>query len=274
MSTSTPISPHRAVGCSSDFDADAVREAARAYPPILLAIPCVDWMWSTAVAAITLLSHMLPPGSRLQFMPETYSSISYKRTMIARTLLASPELHAVLMVDSDMDPPADAALRLLSHDLDIVSALYCQRQQPYGLSAAMLEGRAPPTIEERQRPVAVAGVGFGCVLIKRHVFEAVPAPWFADEPNTPGLSEDYWFCHRARACGFTVHLDCLLECGHVGTTSLTPDFSRVWQATPDGQRARARAAHTNHAAMLAAQDGERAAHLAINSQHSPQLTRG
>jgi hypothetical protein len=207
----------------------------RAFPPGLVAVPTVDWMWTSSALALLGIFAALPPNSGMNFMPEAASSIAAKRTQLVEQMLDTPHFEWIAFIDSDMHPPANSVLRLLSHELDVVSALYMQRQPPYVPAVRFLEN-GPPRPEEYQGPAAVNAVGFGMIVIRRQVFERVPRPWFADDPNTPGLNEDFHFCHRAREAGYKIHLDAALECGHVGSTIITPAFASAWQTTPEGQQ--------------------------------------
>ena len=70
--------------------------------------------------------------------------------------------------------------------------------------------------------VKIGACGFGCVLVKRHVFESVGQPAFEyhvalDHKNT--VSEDWDFCAKARSKGFEVWADTGVVCGHIGSTT-------------------------------------------------------
>jgi hypothetical protein len=205
------------------------REREIAQPPVLLGIPTVDWMYTASAAAILFLSHNLPPGSEVHLLPESASSIAAKRTTLVERLLANPRLERLCFIDSDMVPPTDAVARLLAWDRDIISALYTMRQPPYPIAAQFLDDRAP-TDAEAQQPVRVRAVGFGCVLVKRQVFETIGGDWFAERPGFAGQGEDGHFCDRAHAAGIPIYLDLQLEVGHLGVTPLTCAYARNWNA--------------------------------------------
>jgi hypothetical protein len=220
---------------------------ARDYPPGLVGVPTVDWMYSESAQALMNLRGALPPGSEMRFMPQTGSSIALKRTMCVEFLLATPapehnipRLEWLLQCDSDMVPPMATALRLLSHNLDIVAGYYVARQPPYKPCLELADERGNPTYEplvDTLHPVRVTGVGFGCVLVRRHVFEKMGSPWF-EHARRPGWGEDDFFCDRAVAAGFKIHVDPQLEIGHLGVTAITPAFGRAWSATPEARKFR------------------------------------
>jgi hypothetical protein len=208
----------------------------RSWAPGLVAIPTVDWMYTESVQALFELRDTLPIGSEMRLMPQTSSPVATKREMLAHQMLSNPEWQWICYIDSDMVPPPYAVARLLSHKLPIVSAIYAMRQPPYAPCVMWLNSKWPSP-EAFARPVPVRNAGFGCILIQRDVFLNMGSPWFAENPEDPGLGEDYLFCDRARAAGYSVHLDAELEVGHLGITSITPAYGRAWQATPEGQAA-------------------------------------
>lgn len=153
------------------------------------------------------------------------------RTQGAYQLLNGPH-QFLFWLDADVIPPADTIMRLLSHRLPIVSALYHQRFLTWtGAEALYLpcmfnEGRdaqGNPTrvaITDYQPGALIecAYVPSGCILIHRSVFERLLQAgikrfyeWtlHADQPS--GKSEDFDFAAKARAVGFK----CIVDTGIV-----------------------------------------------------------
>jgi hypothetical protein len=61
------------------------------------------------------------------------------------------------------------------------------------------------------------------MLVKREVFDAIPAPWFElgqTNPEEPG--EDYWFVQKVLAAGFNVYADVEQPYGHIAPCTATP----------------------------------------------------
>lgn len=56
-------------------------------------------------------------------------------------------------------------------------------------------------------------VGFGVIMIKREVYETIEKPWFA---MTDKISEDNYFCLKAKKCGFDIFVDGECTTGHIG----------------------------------------------------------
>lgn len=139
----------------------------------------------------------------------------------------------VLFLDSDMVFPIDVMKRLHKHmedGKDIVTGLYFRRRPPFTpvlfKELAIKDGEA---IHEdypdypKNSVFEVAGCGFGCVMLKREVLEAVALEtgnWF--EP-TNGLGEDLAFCVRAKEAGYKIWCDSEIKCGHVGQLIVTEE---------------------------------------------------
>jgi hypothetical protein len=184
---------------------------------------------TTVAWAFGLRNLKLPGG----FLPLAGMPYDMARTQACHAALQHGCSH-IFFLDSDVIPPADAVLRLLSHNQPIVSGVYCRRSPPHGLPVAIARGGwvqlpAQPCLLE------VDLVGAGCLLIRRDVLERFaqsPNPkrpekvWFdwrvdaKDQfPEGQGLSEDFSFCARARLeFGYKVLLDTGLRCKHVGSS--------------------------------------------------------
>jgi hypothetical protein len=120
----------------------------------------------------------------------------------------------VLWLDTDMTFPPDTALRLLSHDADVVAANYVSRTaRPR--PTAMRDGECVSSIGATGLE-EVNHVGMGVFLMKASVVANIPSPrfWYSTETET----EDVYFCRLLRAAGITISIDHDLshEVGHVG----------------------------------------------------------
>lgn len=204
----------------------------RDLPPIMLAVPTVQWTWTDCAAAIARLQAHLPPGSVVHNTGQGFSQIAAARNMIVSQFLKLAPSHglaAILWVDSDMLPRADTAARLLSvateHQASLLSALCFQRIQPFRHTVNFL----PETITPLNGVQEVRETGFGCVLTHRGVFETLPYPWFE------GQHEDVDFYRKARAAGFPCFVDFDFDCGHMATVSITREIADAWHATITGK---------------------------------------
>ena len=126
-------------------------------------------------------------------------------------------------VDSDITFDNNILQKFIDHDLDIVSGIYRQRKEDLILEIYAEHGGNVSWEEIKNKQlVKIGACGFGCVLVKRQVFESVGQPAFEyhvalDHKNT--VSEDWDFCAKARDKGFEVWADTDVVCGHIGSTT-------------------------------------------------------
>lgn len=126
----------------------------------------------------------------------------------------------------------DCLLRLLAHDVDIVVPLVLMRTPPY---APVVTNRQMDDLDEHGNisyeiafdlPASglheVQTAGSAGMLVRRHVIEAMPDPWF--ETDGRGLNEDFTFCRKAREAGFRIWCDVDTPMGHIAPHTVWPDF--------------------------------------------------
>lgn len=130
-------------------------------------------------------------------------------------------------VDSDIIFDVDVLERLMGAECPIVSALYfAQDENGHTWPVAMVHAdrgfRRLNTAElspEFHKPIEVAGVGMGCALIQRKVFEDLkmrPLWPYADSifDGVP-VEGDITFCLRAKEQGFGTYVLSDCRVGHV-----------------------------------------------------------
>ena len=170
------------------------------------------------------------------------SLVCRARNRLACDFLASDATH-LLFIDSDLIFSPEHVDRIAAHaarGVPIVAGLYPKKQRALGWVCNVLEP-CPEPDEHDLQPVKYAGTGFLCIA--REVFEAMMAAypearydpddgdaWDRDLweffpvgirecPETGRrrlLSEDWWFCQRARDLGYEVMMDTRIVLKHVG----------------------------------------------------------
>lgn len=129
-------------------------------------------------------------------------------------------------VDSDIAFAPDTLKKLVSHNKDMVTGVYIQRIPGKHCIEIMRTNQwggvthVPYGEIQGQGLVPVDGCGFGCVLIKSHVFSAIPYPQFVyksaiDHANT--ISEDVYFCKQVRDRNIEIWADTSILCDHIGS---------------------------------------------------------
>jgi hypothetical protein len=130
----------------------------------------------------------------------------------------------LFFLDEHTVPPVDVLDRLLADDKDIVSATAQILKTDGGKHVLIPMAMRWDNGAQGYRPhfgsglEAVDVTTLAATLIKRKVMEAVPRPAFrftyTDEFGTDGLSEDFYFCERAKAAGFEICNDYRILCSH------------------------------------------------------------
>lgn len=195
---------------------------------ILICIPAMD---QVATGFAKSLCTLQKKGHECVIAMELGSLVYDSRNKLAKRAV---EMGAdyTMWFDSDMIFEPDTMLKLLEHNLPIVSGLYFRRSPPYSPVAfdeLDMEKMKWSDCEVPESLRTVGGVGFGCVLIKTEVLLDVALnfhTWF--EPMK-GFGEDLAFCWRARQCGYDIFLDPSVRCGHVGHMIITEEFYRAHQ---------------------------------------------
>jgi hypothetical protein len=181
---------------------------------VTIAIPSRDSVhMDFALSLVALMARTKTPS----FVANIRSSIlPVSRSMLVEQAQSNESSH-ILFLDSDMVFPPDILDRLLSYNLDIVGATYCQREGPLTPMGCDLEMKALPKVglvRARRLPM-------GCMLINMSVFEKMQKPYFRwelRENNSKVIGEDVEFCDRAQQLGFQVWCDMEISknIGHIG----------------------------------------------------------
>ena len=154
------------------------------------------------------------------FAPQSYSIDASRNLIVEHALEIGYDY--ILWVDSDMILPKNTLLKLLTHNIDIVSGVYsykllhaenCVAKRFIPTEEDTYEDIPLKEIRESEKLMEVDGIGFGCVLTKVDIFRHIEKPWFKYEPD---MGEDIYFCRKAQKAGYKVYLDTSVLCGHIG----------------------------------------------------------
>lgn len=179
---------------------------------------------TTIAWAFGLRNIILPPGSH--FIGLAGMPFDHARNQGAMHCL-DHGFDYCLYLDSDVIPPSDAVLKLMSRRKPIISGVYHRRSPPEGVPVMLKGGKwiqnyKPNTIME------VDLVGAGCLLVHRSVFQTLPQQregkhwfdWRVDMqsvlPQGAAMSEDFTFCQHAKSNGFKIYVDTSVVCKHIG----------------------------------------------------------
>lgn len=142
--------------------------------------------------------------------------VHQNRENVARDFLQTDCTH-LFFVDSDMLFKPEVLDSLIKSDKDVIGAQYYRRVEREGVPVVNtrynMPGMSMPNHPFVQSPLAT-----GCLLIKREVFEKVPAPWFAVGLDEAGawVGEDVFFSRKVGLAGIQMWMDGSLEVKHIG----------------------------------------------------------
>lgn len=173
--------------------------------------------------------------------PTGCSIVAEARNMIVDTFLKrdgkkAPLHEYILWIDDDQCfpleyDPYDALKLLLEDDKDIVGAMTVRKFPPHRLNISIFKEGGMRHIGKypKDEPFCVHQLGFGLVLVKRKVIEALynmtapPAPIFQNPLQwNPMLKkvelrgEDYLFCINAMKMGFDIWVEPRIPLQHIG----------------------------------------------------------
>jgi FkbM family methyltransferase len=189
---------------------------------ILIAVPTNKYIEPETMKAIYDLE--VPEGYITQFQFFYGYQIDQIRNLIASW---AENFDYLFAVDSDIVFSKDTLQKMLSYNVPMVSGLYIQRKPGQHILELYRNGVNIPYEEIRgQGLIEVDGCGFGCVLVKSEVIRAIGYPQFVyksalDHANT--LSEDNYFCMKAKSLGFKIYADTNILCEHIGNTKFIVD---------------------------------------------------
>jgi len=152
------------------------------------------------------------------------------RNMAIKLALDNDATH-VLFIDDDTIVPKDLFTKLVAHDVDMVSGVYCMRNSPHKpilfdeandkghcLHYNVEDGKGEGLVE-------IVAAGLGACLIKTEVFKRMEPPWITlGELDPENWCDDISFFKRARAAGFKLFADLSVRSGHMATVIITPEY--------------------------------------------------
>lgn len=163
--------------------------------------------------------------------------VENRHILVSRAFMA--EATHLLFWDSDIKAPPDCIVRLLEHGHPIVAINY-SKKEPEARPTAFLDTDnyvGPCWTQDHHTGLQeVSSCGFGLMLIDMRVLQALKTPLFKFEQigaeGIQTLSEDVYFCHKAREAGFPVLIDHDLSkrCSHIGDWEYTTAQADIAQS--------------------------------------------
>ncbi|MBN3036945.1 MAG: hypothetical protein JW834_00690 [Candidatus Diapherotrites archaeon] len=187
---------------------------------VLVGVPHIDSSISMQFIVSYLGMHK-PYSINLAF--ERSKPLDAARNNLARMAVETGADY-LFFLDSDCIFPPDTLTRLMAHGKDVISGLYFWKEPNF-----------PPVMYKKGKVlydhiveypknslVEVDAVGMGCCLIKTSVFRGLAEPYFKwSEAEGKRLSEDIYFCAKAKDAGHKVFVDTGVVGGHLAERAIT-----------------------------------------------------
>lgn len=206
----------------------------REHGPGVVAVPCqTHWRYSRSV--LSLIALQRPMNSKVAMVLGMDVTLSLNQ-IVADTL--EGDFEWIWFQSDDHLYDDDSLLRLLDHDLDAVVPLIPKKTPPYGLvifKDEVEEGVTPygapipqyTNFKADELPdsglIPVHAAGSGGLLVRRHVLEAIEAPWFSSSSGAYN-NDDLEFCRKIRDAGFDIYCDVGVRLGHLSTYVVRADY--------------------------------------------------
>lgn len=135
----------------------------------------------------------------------------------------------ILFIDDDMAFQPDSLLRLVMHDVDVVSGLYYFRgypNYPVIFDARQNDGKCQRVAltEDVKGLMEVINCGFGFVLVKTEIFKSIPEPWLTlGEIEKDEWCDDIPFFNKVKDAGFKIYCDFDVWVGHMASMTVWPN---------------------------------------------------
>jgi hypothetical protein len=177
----------------------------------------------------------------LAVLTSTSFPVDYSRNQIVRDVLKGGYDY-LFFADCDEVFPEDCVERLLQHDVDVVTARYHMRKEPYHcvgyVKHRVLDGpHCYAPVHYGTGLIEIERGGAGALLIKRDVLvkiqDRIGENWFRyqrspDPPYDMSVSEDFWFYQQAREAGFKTLMDWDVEVGHLQTFAINRSWNQSY----------------------------------------------
>ena len=227
---------------------------------VLFATPCLSHQVHLDHFSSFIRTHELLREKNISHLATHIGGVAFvdhaRNILCHRFLRDFPMATDLFFLDDDIGWPAEAVLRLLSHDVDIVAGVYPLKQDEGGFPAEITAERATGRVH-RKGPLVQAGfVPGGFLRIRRPVIEkmADQSPTYPfrqsdgvvhqianvfrtgyDPESGERLGEDVDFCRRWTKLGGEMWIDPDIDFSHVGRKRWAGNFNdavRHWETRP------------------------------------------
>lgn len=205
----------------------------KGYPPGMIGLACGELGRFSDITPSLIGMHK-PDGTL--FLKGTGLGPAVPFNGIAREFLKHEHLEWLFLTNDDNLCPFDTIPRLLDRGVDVVSGLYFGRMQPF---EPVMFDKVEVRHDDNGTPYnwytrhlmeygegglyPAVTVGDGCLLIRRHVMEALSDPWWEyGETLTDACDHDVVFSRKVREAGFGLYCDFEVRVDHIAVFAVRP----------------------------------------------------
>lgn len=199
----------------------------KTHPPGLLALSASEnSRYTTCNASREAIRR---PAGSFGFVASSLSIAENWNHIVLNVLLKHADLQWIFMMNDDHIYSPDTLFRLLDHEVDVVSGLYCEKVVPFGpvLYSSVDEDGLLTRLALPNTPVSglikITACGDGALLVRRSVFELIDPPWWTfGAVEQDRADHDVSFCTRLREAGIDLFADLSATVDHVAPIAFRP----------------------------------------------------
>jgi hypothetical protein len=199
-------------------------------PKIFLGMPSYEGVMPLTVSSLQRSDRYFAERGILleRYGPIGVSHIDKARNDCVDMFMKTDCTH-LLWVDDDMAWNPEDLEKMLSYNVDVVSALVTKKGPPFNPTIYQIAKDSTGQLASYALPLGSfpidepfwmphSGIGTAFMLVKRHVIEKIPQPCFASPPTSHGKvrGEDFYFCMQMDANGFDILYDPTVRVYHMG----------------------------------------------------------
>jgi hypothetical protein len=194
--------------------------------------------WETSMSLIRLCTESNPLGLKFSVVPGGGCDVAHARNLLLHYCLTKTDAGRLVFIDSDVVFTPRDVFRLcawLEAGVGIISGIYPRKSLELGWSLSGGAQTSEVFPELWESPDLCTGfLGLDVRTVLQPMIEQYPETAYEIEDrvyrgetahelfamgvvNRRRLSEDYYFCHRAKAMGYKLFIDSTIQLGHVGT---------------------------------------------------------
>ena len=155
------------------------------------------------------------------FYKPTKFACQGRDAIVYEVLQNIPTVTHFWFLDSDNIPEDDALDKMLGYDISVgVYPIVQKGHIVWSVAERVSEGRRKfigiPFRDLPEKPFPVGIYGFGCVMVKREIFEKMEWPYFKDifAPGQRLMGEDIYFAKKSTEAGFESWCVPEVQCEH------------------------------------------------------------